>query len=64
VPQPVVDVQALHEPPEGAFGDGGGIVLVATTSTGCLLGAFTAWLPVMTGVESSGKQSMSMPGQA
>ncbi|KAF6251744.1 RNA 3'-terminal phosphate cyclase [Scenedesmus sp. NREL 46B-D3] len=35
----VVDVQAVHEPPDHAFGDGGGIMLVATTSTGCLFGA-------------------------
>lgn len=39
VPYPVVNIQVTHEPPERAFGDGGGIVLVATTSTGCLLGA-------------------------
>jgi len=29
----------LHEPPERACGDGCGIILVATSSTGCLLGA-------------------------
>jgi hypothetical protein len=44
--QPVIDIRAVHEPPEHACGDGGGIMLVATTSTGCLLGACTtsaAW---------------------
>jgi hypothetical protein len=37
--QPVADIQAVREAPDHAVGDGGGIVLVATTSTGCLLGA-------------------------
>uniref|UniRef100_A0A383VKH4 Uncharacterized protein n=1 Tax=Tetradesmus obliquus TaxID=3088 RepID=A0A383VKH4_TETOB len=39
VPQPAVGIQVVRETPETACGDGGGIVLVAATSTGCLLGA-------------------------
>jgi len=39
IPSVVVDVQVIHEPQERAVGDGGSIVLVAETSTGCLLGA-------------------------
>lgn len=35
----VVDIQAVCLPPEQAVGDGGSLVLVAETSTGCLLGA-------------------------
>eukprot|EP00878_Enallax_costatus_P014324 GHUV01014983.1.p1 GENE.GHUV01014983.1~~GHUV01014983.1.p1 ORF type:complete len:195 (+),score=41.47 GHUV01014983.1:283-867(+) len=35
----VIDIPTIVEPPERAFGDGGGIVLVAQTSTGCLLGS-------------------------
>lgn len=39
LPSVVLDIVAQHEPPERAVGDGGSIVLVAETSTGCLLGA-------------------------
>lgn len=35
----VIDIQHNHETPETSFGDGGGIVLVAQTSEGCLLGS-------------------------
>jgi RNA 3'-terminal phosphate cyclase (ATP) len=35
----VLDIQAIHEPPERAVGDGGSLVLVAETSAGCLFGA-------------------------
>lgn len=38
VPSVVLDIQTIQEPPERAVGDGGGIVLIATTSTGCLIG--------------------------
>ena len=31
-------VAAVREPRERAFGDGGGIILVAHTTTGCILG--------------------------
>jgi hypothetical protein len=33
------DLQVVHEPPERAVAEGGSVVLVAETSTGCLLGA-------------------------
>ncbi|KAF8065648.1 hypothetical protein HT031_003249 [Scenedesmus sp. PABB004] len=34
-----LDVRAVHEPPGAAVGDGGGVVLVASTDNGVLLGA-------------------------
>jgi hypothetical protein len=34
-----VEVEALHEPPGRAVGDGWGLSMTAETSTGCLLGA-------------------------
>ncbi|KAL4536368.1 hypothetical protein Ndes2526A_g05897 [Nannochloris sp. 'desiccata'] len=34
-----INKTCVHEPPERAFGDGCGIILVAKSSTGCLLGA-------------------------
>jgi RNA 3'-terminal phosphate cyclase len=39
IPSVVVDIEAVQEPPERATGDGGSIVLIAETSTGCLFGA-------------------------
>jgi RNA 3'-terminal phosphate cyclase (ATP) len=34
-----INKSCVHEPPERAFGDGCGIIIVARSSTGCLLGA-------------------------
>jgi RNA 3'-terminal phosphate cyclase (ATP) len=39
IPSVVVDIQAVQETPERAVGNGGSILLVAETSTGCLFGA-------------------------
>lgn len=34
-----VSLEVVHEPAERAFGDGCGLLVTATSSTGCLLGA-------------------------
>ena len=39
-----LSVEAVHEPPERAFGDGCGILLTAHTSTGCIFGASGGWV--------------------
>jgi RNA 3'-terminal phosphate cyclase (ATP) len=39
IPSVVVDIQAVQEPLDRAVGNGGSILLVAETSTGCLFGA-------------------------
>jgi RNA 3'-terminal phosphate cyclase len=39
IPTVVLDINAAQESTDRAFGDGGSIVLVAETSTGCLFGA-------------------------
>lgn len=39
IPSVIVDIDAEQVPPERATGDGGSIVLIAETSTGCLFGA-------------------------
>jgi RNA 3'-terminal phosphate cyclase (ATP) len=41
VPARMIAIEAVHEPPARARGDGAGITLVAETDTGCLLGAST-----------------------
>lgn len=39
IPSVVIDIQPIHEPADRAVGNGGSILLVAQTSTGCLFGA-------------------------
>jgi RNA 3'-terminal phosphate cyclase (RTC), insert domain len=36
-----IDIEAYKESPHAAFGNGSGIVIVARTSTGCILGTGT-----------------------